>query len=163
MDIIYLHGLKVDCIIGVWQWERRFRQRVTIDLDLGFDIRAAARSDALADTLSYRDAAKRVQSFAASAEFALVETLAEEIARILLDEFSLRWCRVKINKFGAVRGAGDVGVVIERGVTVGAEISTANSAAPRESPPRESANAGNPPSPQNRPRARGFFRRIFRR
>ncbi|MGR3913610.1 MAG: dihydroneopterin aldolase [Gammaproteobacteria bacterium] len=114
-DIIYLHGLTVDCIIGVWEWERRFRQRVTIDLDLAFDIRAAARSDALEQTLSYRDVAKRVQAFAREAEFALVEKLAEEIAALLLGEFHLRWCRVKINKFGAVRGAGDVGVVIERG------------------------------------------------
>ena len=115
MDIIYLHGLKVDCIIGVWEWERRIRQTLTIDLDMGFDISAAARSDALEDTLSYKDVAKRVAAFARASEFTLVEKLAEQIAALLLDEFPLRWCRVRVNKFGAVRGAGDVGVVIERG------------------------------------------------
>lgn len=115
MDIIYIHGIKVDCVIGVWEWERRIRQRVTIDLDLGFDISAAAMSDALEDTLSYKDAAKRVAAFARASEFTLVEKLAEEIAALLLAEFALRWCRVRVNKFGAVRGAGDVGVVIERG------------------------------------------------
>jgi len=115
MDIIYLHGLKVDCVIGVWEWERRIRQRVTIDLDMGFDIAPAGRSDQLEDTLSYKDAAKRVAALARASEFALVEKLAEEIAALLLAEFGLEWCRVRVNKFGAVRGAGDVGVVIERG------------------------------------------------
>ncbi len=115
MDIIYLHGLKVDCVIGVWEWERRLRQVVTIDLDMGFDISAAAASDALEDTLSYKEVSKRVAAFARASEFTLVETLAERIAGLLLSEFPLRWCRVRVNKFGAVRGAGDVGVVIERG------------------------------------------------
>lgn len=115
MDIIYLHGLKVDCVIGVWEWERRIRQRVTIDLDLGFDIAPAGRSDQLEDTLSYKEVAKRVAALARDSEFALVEKLAEEIAALLAGEFALDWCRVRVNKFGAVRGAGDVGVVIERG------------------------------------------------
>ncbi|MGI9310367.1 MAG: dihydroneopterin aldolase [bacterium] len=115
MDIIYLRALKVECVIGVWEWERRIRQAISIDLDMGFDIAAAAKSDALEDTLSYKDVAKRVAAFARDSEFALVETLAERIAQLLLDEFHLKWCRVRANKFGAVRGAGDVGVVIERG------------------------------------------------
>jgi len=115
MDIIYIHGLKVDCVIGVWEWERRIRQRVTIDLDLGFDIAPAAGSDQLEDTLSYKEVGKRVAAFARASEFALVEKLAAEIAGLLLAEFALPWCRVRVNKFGALRGAGDVGVVIERG------------------------------------------------
>ena len=115
MDIIYLHGLKVDCVIGVWEWERRITQTITIDLDMGFDILPAARSDNLEDTLSYKDVSKRVESFVQASEFALVEKLAEEVAQILLNEFHIKWCQVQINKFGAVRGAGDVGVLIQRG------------------------------------------------
>lgn len=115
MDIIYIHGLKVDCVIGVWEWERRITQSVTIDLDMGFDIRKAAAGDDLSETLSYKDVAKRVASFTRDSGFALVETLAEGIAQILLDEFAVCWCRVRINKFAAVRGAKDVGVLIERG------------------------------------------------
>ena len=115
MDIIYLHGLKVDCVIGVFEWERRITQTITIDLDMGFDIRKAAASDQLEDTLSYKDVSKRVESFVQESGFGLVEKLAEEIAAILLNEFGLKWCRVRINKFGAVRGAGDVGILIERG------------------------------------------------
>ena len=115
MDIIYLHGLKVDCVIGVWDWERRITQSITIDLDMGFDISKAAASDQLEDTLSYKDVSKRIESFVSESRFALVEKLVEEIATILLQEFSLQWCRVKVNKFGAVRGARDVGIIIERG------------------------------------------------
>lgn len=115
MDIIYLHDLKVDCVIGVWEWERKIRQTLTIDLDMAADIQKAAATDDLKDTLSYKDVAKTVQSFVEQSEFQLVETLAERIAEKLLGEFSIPWCRVRINKFGAVRGAGDVGVIIERG------------------------------------------------
>ncbi|NKB76160.1 MAG: dihydroneopterin aldolase [Gammaproteobacteria bacterium] len=115
MDIIYLHGLKVDCVIGVWEWERRITQSITVDLDMGFDILPAAKSDNLEDTLSYKDVSKRIESFIQNSSFALVEKLAEEIAQILLGEFGIKWCKVRINKFGAVRGAGDVGILIERG------------------------------------------------
>ncbi len=115
MDIIYLHGLKVDCIVGVWEWERRITQSVIIDMDIGFDISKAAKSDALEDTLSYKAVSKRVGAFVQQAKFALVEKMAEEIAQILLNEFAVSWCRIKVNKFGAVNGAGDVGVLIERG------------------------------------------------
>ena len=118
MDIIYLHNLKIDCVIGVWEWERRIRQTVTLDLDMGFDIATAAASDALEDTLSYKDVAKRVAALVRESEFTLVEALAEAVAAVLLAEFSVGWCRVRVNKFGAVRGAGDVGVVIERGEKV---------------------------------------------
>ena len=115
MDIIYLHDLKVDCVIGVWEWEKQMTQKITIDLDMGFSIAAAASSDNIDDTLSYKDVSKRVRSFVEASRFELVEKLAEEIARVLTDEFEIKWCRVRINKFGAVNGAGDVGVIIERG------------------------------------------------
>ncbi len=115
VDIIYLHGLKVDCVIGVWEWERQITQSITIDLDMGFDTRPAAASDSLEDTLSYKDVSKRVEQHVKTSENLLVERLAQEVADILLTEFEIRWCRVKINKFGAVRGARDVGIIIERG------------------------------------------------
>ena len=115
MDIIYLHGLKVNCVLGVWEWERQIRQTVTLHLDMGFDLSRAAVSDELEDTLSYKDVAKRVTQFVAQSEFALVEKLADRVAALLRDEFAVPWCRVRVNKFGAVRGAGDVGVVVERG------------------------------------------------
>jgi dihydroneopterin aldolase len=115
MDIIFLHDLKIECVIGIWDWERKIRQTVILDLDLGFDIRRAAASDAIDDTLNYKAVAKRMQDFVGASQFQLVETMAEQVAAILLTEFKLPWVRVRINKRGAIRGAGDVGVVIERG------------------------------------------------
>jgi dihydroneopterin aldolase len=115
MDIIYLHGLEVECVIGIWDWERSIKQRITLDLDMATDIRKAAASDHIDDTLNYKAVAKRVNGFVSESSFQLVETLAEKIAALLLEEFSLVWCRVKINKKGAIRGARDVGVIIERG------------------------------------------------
>jgi len=114
MDIIYLHDLKVDTIIGIFDWERRITQTVIIDLDIQADIHKAARTDAIKDTLDYKAIAKRVIEYVGKSEFQLVETLAERIAEMILKEFSVLWLRVRVNKKGAIRGASDVGVIIER-------------------------------------------------
>ena len=115
MDTIFLHDLKVDTVIGIWEWERRIRQTIVIDLEMSADIATAAASDDVVDTLNYKSVAKRVQSFVADSSFKLVETLAERIAAIIRDEFSVAWVRVSVNKPGAIRGSSGVGVVIERG------------------------------------------------
>lgn len=114
MDLIYIRDLKIECIIGVYDWERRVRQTVILDLDLGADIRRAAQTDAIADTVNYKAVSKRLVEYVGDSQFQLVETLAERVAEILLTEFQLPWVRVKINKKGALRGANDVGVIIER-------------------------------------------------
>lgn len=115
MDIIFLKDLKAECVIGVWSWERRIRQRVSINLEMGTDIRRAAASDKLEDTLNYKAVAKRVVAFVEASEFQLIESLAEGIAGVLREEFDIPWCRVTLDKGGAVRGSRGVGVVIERG------------------------------------------------
>jgi dihydroneopterin aldolase len=115
MDIVFLHEMKVDTVIGIWEWERKIRQTVVIDLEMAADIRKAAASDSIDDALNYKSVAKRLQQFVADSEFQLVETLAEKIAAIVMDEFGVSWVRVKLNKPGAIRGARDVGVLIERG------------------------------------------------
>ena len=115
VDIIYLHDLKIDCVIGIWDWERRIKQRIIIDLDMACDIRRAAASDHIDDTLNYKAVAKRLLSYVGESEFRLVETLAENVARVVREEFHVPWVRVRVNKKGAVRGASDVGIIIERG------------------------------------------------
>jgi dihydroneopterin aldolase len=115
MDIIFLHDMKIETVIGIWEWERKIRQTVAIDLDMSADIRKAAATDSVEDTLNYKLVAKRLQQFVGDSSYQLVETLAEEIARVVLDEFDVAWVRVKVNKPGAIRGARDVGVLIERG------------------------------------------------
>lgn len=115
MDIIYIRDLAIECTIGVWEWERRIRQRIVVDIDLATDIRRAAQTDAIDDTVNYKAVSRRVTEIAAELEPRLIERLAERIAEAVLEEFSVRWCRVRIGKPGAVRGAREVGVIIERG------------------------------------------------
>lgn len=116
MDLIYVRNLKIDCIIGVFEWERRVRQTVAVDLDLAADVARAARTDRLEDTLDYKAIAQRLIDYVGQSQFRLVETLAERVAEIVLEEFAVTWVRVRINKRGALRHATDVGVVIERGL-----------------------------------------------
>ena len=115
MDIIYLKDLRIDTIIGIYDWERQTRQTVILDVEMGTDISRAAATDKINDTLNYKAVAKRLITFVENSEYQLVETLAEQVANILLNEFSIPWVRVTLNKQGAVRGVRDVGVIIERG------------------------------------------------
>ena len=115
MDKIFLDELKIDTIIGIWDWERKIRQTVIIDLEMSADIARAAASDSVEDTLNYKSVAKRVQQFVGDSSFQLVETLAERIAGIIRDEFDVAWVRVRVHKPGAIRGSKDVGIDIERG------------------------------------------------
>lgn len=115
MGIVFLRDLRVETIIGIFEWERTTRQVVAIDLEMAADIARAARSDSIDDALDYKAIAKRLIDFVSSSSFQLVETLAEEIARIVREEFDVAWVKVTLSKPGAIRGARDVGVVIERG------------------------------------------------
>ncbi len=122
MDIIFLKELKIETVIGVYDWEREIKQTVILDLEMGADIRKAATTDKLEDTLNYKAVAKRLIEFVSSSEFQLVETLAERITEIVLTEFSVPWVRLQLNKVGAVRGSRDVGIIIERGHESGASV-----------------------------------------
>ncbi len=114
MDTIFLTDMRVETVVGIWDWERKIRQTVSIDLKMGYDIRPAAETDSIEDTLNYKAVAKRVQKFVADSSFQLVETMAEKIAALILDEFDIAWVQVRVNKPGAIRGARDVGVLIRR-------------------------------------------------
>lgn len=113
-DTIFLHDLRVETVVGIWEWERRIRQQVSIDLEIGADIRRAAAADRIEATLNYKAVAKRVQQFVGESSYQLVETLAQKIAERVLDEFDVPWICVRVSKPGAIRGARDVGVVIRR-------------------------------------------------
>jgi dihydroneopterin aldolase len=113
-DIIFLGGLTTECIIGIWDWERRVKQKIVVDLEMAADIRRAAGSDRIEDTLDYKRVSKRLLQFIGDSEFQLVETLAERIAELVITEFAVPWVRVRLNKQGAIRGSRDVGILIER-------------------------------------------------
>ena len=114
MDKVFIEALEIETLIGIYDWERRIRQPLLFDIEMAFDNRIPAASDAIADTLNYKAISKRVVEYVSQSDFGLVETLAERVAAIILDEFGVRHVRLKLSKPGAVRGARAVGVIIER-------------------------------------------------
>jgi dihydroneopterin aldolase len=114
MDKIFIHALKAEAIIGIYDWERQVRQTVLIDIELAADVRKAAMTDSIDDTINYKRVAKRILAFVESSQFHLVETLAEHVAMLVLDEFGISWVRIILSKPGAVRSSRDVGVTVER-------------------------------------------------
>ena len=113
-DRIFLRDLRTEAIIGIYDWERKIKQAISLDLELPVDIRRAARTDKIEDTLNYKTLAKRVLAFIDDSHYELVETLAEEITQMVLAEFGVEWVKLAVNKPGAIRGSRDVGVMIER-------------------------------------------------
>lgn len=115
MDIVFIHDLQIETVIGIYDWERKIRQTISLDIEMATDIRKSARSDSIEDTLSYKTVAKRLIEFVEASDYELVEALAEKICSIILEEFDVPWVRLKLSKPGAVRGSKAVGVIIERG------------------------------------------------
>ena len=115
MDKIFIRALKTEAIIGIFDWERQVKQTVIIDIEISADVRKAALSDSIEDTLNYKKIAKRVLTFVENSQFHLVETLAERIAMLILDEFGVSNVSITLSKPGAIRSSRDVGVMIERG------------------------------------------------
>ncbi|HLN49822.1 MAG TPA: dihydroneopterin aldolase [Steroidobacteraceae bacterium] len=114
MDKIFIHALKTEAIIGIFDWERQVRQTVIVDIEIGADVRRAALTDSIEDTLNYKRVAKRVLAFVEGSQFHLVETLAEHLAMLVLEEFGVPWVGIVLSKPGAVRSSRDVGVALER-------------------------------------------------
>ena len=115
MDIVFLRGLRIETTIGIYDWEKQIKQPVVLDLEMGADVARGAATDRIEDALDYKRVSKRLKAFVAESRFELVETLAERCAALLREEFGVPWLRLSVNKIGAVSGAADVGVIIERG------------------------------------------------
>jgi dihydroneopterin aldolase len=116
MDIVYIRDLRIDTIIGIYDWEREIKQTVSLDLEMATDIRQAAATDDSQFALNYKAVSKRLIAYVETRNALLVESLAEEVAAIVREEFKVPWLRLRLSKPGAVRGARDVGLIIERGV-----------------------------------------------
>ena len=115
MDIVYIRGLQADAVIGIYDFERAHRQNLVLDLELGTDIRPAAAGDDISLTLNYKAVTETVERFVKESDFALVETLAQRCAEMIMSEFKVPWLRLSLSKPGAMRQAQDVGIIIERG------------------------------------------------
>lgn len=117
MDIIFVRGLEIETIVGIFDWERVTPRKIILDLEMATDNPKAAATDSIEDALDYDAVSKRIIAFVESSRFYLIETLAERICEILLKEFKVPWVRLTLNKIGAVKGASDVGIIIERSAT----------------------------------------------
>jgi dihydroneopterin aldolase len=115
MDTVFVNDLRVRTVVGIWEWEKRMEQVVSIDLEMAADIGRAAKRDQIDATLDYKAVSKRVTQFVGKSRFQLVETLAEQVAGVVMSEFHVPWVKVTVRKPFAVRGSRDVGVRIERG------------------------------------------------
>lgn len=115
MDKVFINDLKIDTIIGIYDWERQVRQTVSLDLVMAHDIKRAAETDDIQYALNYKAVAKRLIALIEGSEFLLIESMAETIATTVMTEFSVPWLRLTVHKPGALRSAKDVGVMIERG------------------------------------------------
>lgn len=114
MDKLFIRGLEVETIVGVHAWERQLQRPLIFDLDLGVDTREAASSDRMRDAVDYAAVAERVRALATELQPALLETLAERIARTLFSDFPIQTLRLSIDKPGAVAGVKAIGVEIDR-------------------------------------------------
>lgn len=114
MDIVYIRDLRIDAVIGIYEWEQRIRQQISVNIEMGWDNRKAAQSDDIKDTLNYKAAANLVKELVDKSEVQLVESLAENIAALLLEEMNIPWIKVSLGKPMAVTGSQEVGVTIER-------------------------------------------------
>ncbi len=115
MDIIFLGGLKIDTIIGIYDWERRTKQTIVLDIEMAFDIQKAAATDDIQYALDYKAVSDRIIAFVENSAYFLVEKLIEEIAALIRTEFNVPWVKITLNKKGAIKSACDVGIMIERG------------------------------------------------
>tara|TARA_B100000963_G_scaffold218906_1_gene190879 strand:- start:2589 stop:2960 length:372 start_codon:yes stop_codon:yes gene_type:complete len=115
VDKIFLSEIKIETTVGIWEWEKRIKQTVIIDIEMSADIKKAAATDDINDTLNYKAVAKSVRKLVEESQFQLVETMAEKISELILTEHDVDWVKVKVNKPGAIRGSKGVGIIIERG------------------------------------------------
>ena len=114
MDKIILTDLRIDAVIGIWDWEKRNPQTISIDLEMQMDTKKASQSDSIEDALDYKAVSKRVKQFIQASQFNLIETLAENVAKIILEEFDVQWLKLRISKPFAIRDSRNISISIER-------------------------------------------------
>tara|TARA_B100001250_G_scaffold132205_1_gene112941 strand:- start:13121 stop:13486 length:366 start_codon:yes stop_codon:yes gene_type:complete len=114
MDKVFIKSLEVETIIGIWESEKKTKQKIILDIEISTDAKAASLKDTIDATINYQDVAERIIDFTSNSSFQLVETLAEAICKIILDEFLSKWVKVTVTKIKVVKDVSFVGVTIER-------------------------------------------------
>lgn len=115
MDTIFIRGFSVETVIGVHEWERQVQQELIFNVKIAIDIRQAASTDNVEDTIDYDALTETISRVMSEGQFRLLETAAERVAELLLNTLGISWIRVEIIKPRPLAGGYSVGVSIERG------------------------------------------------
>ena len=115
MDIIFISDLRLDILLGVYNWERKVPQTVQFDLEIGIPDTGRPRSDRIGETIDYSKVVARIIGSLKDNHFLLIERLAEHVAQIVMNEFKSPWIKVSVTKLAAIKGVKRLGVTIERG------------------------------------------------
>jgi dihydroneopterin aldolase len=118
MDTISIQEMRVDTVVGFYEWERQRPQTIELTLEFAIPDNRAGRSDRIRDTIDYGAVVERVRAELANAQHVLLERVCEQVADILLGEFKAPWVRVSAAKLGLLRGVKRLAVTIERGSRV---------------------------------------------
>ena len=111
---VFIHDMVIDCSIGIYTHEKEHEQRVRINLDLAVGEGDHLINDDIRNVISYEDMAKGVEAIIAAGHINLVETLAENIAEMCLQDKRVFSARVRVEKLDIIANAESVGVEIER-------------------------------------------------
>lgn len=114
MNIVFIEGLKVDAIIGVHDWERKIRQDIIFDIEMSYQEYVANDTDDIKDAIDYQNVCECIIEYVKNTQFQLVESLAEKVCTLILDNFKIKKIKLKLNKGEVATGAKNVGVIIER-------------------------------------------------
>ncbi|WMY97472.1 MAG: dihydroneopterin aldolase [Arsenophonus sp.] len=114
MDVIIIKKLTVFTIIGIHDWEKKNRQKLIINIKMKTDISKALQSINIKDCLDYEVVTKTVINFVENKKFLLIESVAQEIAKMILKKFKTSWVRIEIFKSGIMLNTKYVGIMIER-------------------------------------------------
>lgn len=115
LDTVFIEKLEVITTIGVYDWEQEIKQKLVLDIEMAYNNQPAGLSDNVLDALDYAKVSQAILSHIETGRFLLVERVAEEVAALIQDKFSVPWVKIRLTKPGAVPQAVGVGVVIERG------------------------------------------------
>ena len=115
MDKVFIRGLNVEAVIGVFDWEKQVRQPLIFDLEMDWDITQAAATDDLAYALNYAAVSDRVIEFVQTNQYDLLERLLVQLAETLRCEFSIPKIKIRVEKPAVAPNAIAVGLEVERG------------------------------------------------
>lgn len=115
MDTIFIQGLQTQAIIGIYDWERAQSQPLIFDVDMHLPIAAAAQSDAIGDTVDYKQVADELIELVSNSRFELLESLCEAMCQHILNtHLAVQTVRLRVSKPQAVPEASTVGLIIQR-------------------------------------------------